>query len=225
MNTNTVKMPKGDFDSFVAKKGLEAFTKPQMDAWVTKNAELFTKATTNDFDEGESARFDEFKAELQSFTMIEVISKAENNAPLKHELMYVRESQVDWDETDDISKGGDNIEKARSGVYKDTQLNRKLGRVGQRFGGTGAKKEDGGGKPESKPDSTGNVSDNIKSSNFYNGVQAKLSINLKDGKTMSANVLDSDKKRYLKKEVTEKELVGKYFKMDNGVVKYSNPEN
>ena len=65
----------------------------------------------------------------------------------------------------------------------------------------------------------------IKSSNFYNNAQSKLTINLSNGTTMCAKVLDSDKKKYLSKKLTIDELVILYFHKENGAMKYSNPIN
>lgn len=64
----------------------------------------------------------------------------------------------------------------------------------------------------------------IKSANFYNNAQGKLSINLSDGSTMSANLLESDKKKLIKKEVKPIELTDKYFTLVNGKYVYSNPK-
>lgn len=64
----------------------------------------------------------------------------------------------------------------------------------------------------------------IKSVNFYNDAQAKLNINLSNNKTMCANVLDSDKKAYIRKEISLQKLTEKYFSKKNGIYHYSNPK-
>lgn len=62
----------------------------------------------------------------------------------------------------------------------------------------------------------------IKTATFYNGAVAKLTINLSNGKTMSANVLDSDKIKYLKNDVSINELVEKYYSIETRII-YANP--
>jgi hypothetical protein len=59
---------------------------------------------------------------------------------------------------------------------------------------------------------------------LYNNALAKLTINLSDGKTMCANVLDADKKKYIKKEIDLDYLTDKYFNLKDGKYCYSNPK-
>lgn len=60
---------------------------------------------------------------------------------------------------------------------------------------------------------------------LYNNAVAKLTINLSDGKTMCATVLDLDKKKYIKKEIDLDYLTDKYFHLTDGKYYYSNPTN
>ena len=46
---------------------------------------------------------------------------------VKSDMYFIRKSQVEFN---------DPIEKSRGGIYKDTPENRKMGRVGQKFGGS-----------------------------------------------------------------------------------------
>lgn len=396
------KITKENFDFMVKNKGLEQFTQQEFSNFIESNKGLVEKATTNQLGEDGAKAFEEFKEEINSFTVYDVLSKGENGGPLKHEIMYVREEQVKWDPQEfEKSEDGEKIEKARGGVYKDTVHNRKLGRVGQRFGGikkesgdegdgvgkkneasgkldkivdslvgdykkgktisaikanlinNGASKEmadkigklvelkakesvgepkvgefisvpylgskiegtytgeknsqgdykikrksggiiavseeqyikqkgnkEGLGNPKgeqtfkfkgtttdldeidasfaragltSKPDfnsmsikvsgdqakidkvvnsyknklkqsGNGDVLSKVKNMNFHNAPQAKININLPDGKTMSANILPDDKTKRIKKELTDKDLVKKYFKLSDGEVRYSNPK-
>lgn len=63
----------------------------------------------------------------------------------------------------------------------------------------------------------------ITSANFYNNAQAKLNINLSDGTTMCANVLDSDKISYIAKGIDLYDLVDKYYHKEGEKYRYSNP--
>lgn len=63
----------------------------------------------------------------------------------------------------------------------------------------------------------------IKNVNFYNNAAAMLNVNLSNGKTMCAKVLDTDKIKYLKKEVSVNELADKYFKYDGENFVKTNP--
>lgn len=64
----------------------------------------------------------------------------------------------------------------------------------------------------------------IRSSNIYNNATAVLNINLSNGKTMRTNLLDSDKKKYLKKELTKEQLVSKYYALDGDKATHLNPQ-
>ena len=69
----------------------------------------------------------------------------------------------------------------------------------------------------------------ITSIGFWHNANAKLHIGIDNGtttgRTMCANVLHSDLKKYLAKQVNEEELREKYFHFnENGIVQYSNPE-
>lgn len=51
------------------------------------------------------------------------------NDDLTKSVMFWREAQIEWD-----SKDSDTLTKSRSGIYKDTPVNRKKGIVGMRYG-------------------------------------------------------------------------------------------
>lgn len=59
-----------------------------------------------------------------SLTRVEVL-----NDDLTKSIVYYREQQVEWDKAQDGT-----LMKARSGVYRDTPVNRKKGIVGMRYG-------------------------------------------------------------------------------------------
>lgn len=97
------------------------------------NLEVFKSSYLNqvlvDIKKGESGDidFETFKSEISIMTPVEVIKK-----DLTREIVYIRESQVEWD--GDIVKGdlGEYLQ-VNDGVYKDTDLNKALGRVGIRY--------------------------------------------------------------------------------------------
>jgi hypothetical protein len=105
---------KGDFDAMVSFRGLETFTKSQVAGFIKDMDSIIKKGETNELGTGEKEQVDMCKAELDSLTVWNVVG----NDNLKT-VMFTRESQVD-------------IEK---GIYKDTHLNRKMGRVGKEWGG------------------------------------------------------------------------------------------
>lgn len=135
-----IKISKQDWEKFVRDNNPEIFTEDQINFWIESNKEILLKAETDDIQDKDKKLVEDFRTELSHFTKVEVMGENPDKLQkaLLHEIFYIREQQVKWDEIE--KGGGDDINKARGGVYADTSLNRKLGRVGQRYGGV--KKED-----------------------------------------------------------------------------------
>jgi hypothetical protein len=130
-----IRVSKKDFDLFVRDNNPEVFNQEAVSNWISDIKETLQKSELDELNDIEKGEIDNFKEEINSFTPVEVISP--NDDPLqkglKYETFFIREQQVEWDK---VEKGlNDDIEKSRSGVYKDTALNRKMGRVGSKFGG------------------------------------------------------------------------------------------
>ena len=127
-----IKVAKQDWDKFIRDNNPEVFTETHINQWIESNKELLQKSEANELTEEEGVLAENFKTELNHFTRIAVMGPHPDplQKSLNIETFYIREQQVDWDKAEDGE-----IEKSRGGVYKDTSMNRKLGRVGQRFGG------------------------------------------------------------------------------------------
>ncbi len=112
--SNTNNICKADFDAMVELRGLEVFTKAQVAGFAKSMDSVIKKGETNELGTEEKESVDFAKAELNSLTAWNVVDDKNIKT-----TVFVRPIQVD-------------IEK---GVYKDTHLNKKLGRVGKQWGG------------------------------------------------------------------------------------------
>lgn len=132
----------------VKKEGMEVFTQEQYNRFLEANMEVLQKGESNTLDELEKAEYEELKEEIKSFAEALVYSPSkESEFRLEKSIFYIRPKQVEWDESELIKgEDGEEIEKARSGRYTDTPLNRKMGRVGQKYG----QKKEEESKPEGK---------------------------------------------------------------------------
>ena len=150
-----ISITRKEYDREFIQKGYEEFTEDQFRKWIDLNSEVLVKGEQGMLeDDLEKAEYEGFKEEIRSFTAVEVVEPSPiSQFRIQKSIMYVRPKQVEWDEPELIKgENGEEIEKARSGKYKDTPLNRKLGRVGSPYGskkGTENKKEEGG-KPKIK---------------------------------------------------------------------------
>lgn len=131
------EITRSDFEKSLKLQGLESFNSDQVSAWLNDNKKLIEKSKVEELDELEKSALDEFKVNAGSLKKVIVV---EDN--LEKSIVFVRPQQVDWDK----DENGE-ILKSRAGTYKDTPENRKLGRVGQKFGG---KKESEGKESDSK---------------------------------------------------------------------------
>lgn len=132
------KLTNQEWETFKRRHNPEVFTKAMMDSWIEGIKEDLIKAETGEtLDEPTTKLVNNFREELQSFQKVTVIKNPENNSlnkGLVYDTYYIRPQQVEWLEQD-ITKGEtQEIEKSRYGKYKNTELNRKLGRVGVEFG-------------------------------------------------------------------------------------------
>lgn len=133
-----ISLTRKDYDKNFIQKGYEEFTEDQFRKWIDMNNEILIKGEQGDLeDDLEKAEYEGFKEEIRSFTAVEVVEPSPiSQFRIQKSIMYVRPKQVEWDEPELIKgENGEEIQKARSGKYKDTPLNRKLGRVGNPYGG------------------------------------------------------------------------------------------
>ena len=115
---------RGDFEKSLKLQGLEAFTEEQVSAWVSGTRELIEKSEREELSDIEKSSIEEFKVDVLSLKRITVVED-----DLTKSTMFIRPAQVIWD----VAEDGE-ILKARSGIYGNTPENRKLGRIGQKYG-------------------------------------------------------------------------------------------
>lgn len=162
------EITRSDFEKSLKLQGLESFNSDQVSAWLNDNKKLIEKSKVEELDELEKSALDEFKVNAGSLKKVIVV---EDN--LEKSIVFVRPQQVDWDK----DENGE-ILKSRAGTYKDTPENRKLGRVGQKFGG----KKDGGDKKKETKDVN-----NKSRKEIFNELK-------KNNKELFSNTLESVKK-------------------------------
>lgn len=148
---NNINLTKDELDKLVKSEGLEVYPQEQFNAYIEGNKELLIKGETSDLDDIEKSEYNVLQEEIKSFKRVEVYNIAENSKSIiEKSICYVRPKQVEWTEEDVLVKsedGTEQIEKAKSGIYANTKLNQKLGRVGQKYG---QKKEVDGENKNSK---------------------------------------------------------------------------
>ena len=71
------------------------------------------------------------------------------------------------------------------------------------------------------------TTETIITSSVYNNIVGKLHVGINNktrtGRTMCANLLHDDLVLWIKKNTSTSALVEKYFHLEDGVIKYSNP--
>ena len=147
------KLTRPEWETFKRRHNPEVFTKSMMDNWIEGIKEDLIKAETGEeLDEPTTKLVTNFREELQSFQKVTVINSENTtlNKGLIYEEYYIRPQQVEWFENDITKSETVDIEKSRYGKYMNTELNRKLGRVGVEFGKKGEKKEEGERTPWGK---------------------------------------------------------------------------
>lgn len=132
---------RGDFEKSLKLQGLEAFTEEQVSSWVSGTRELIEKSEREELSDIEKSSIEEFKVDVLSLKRVTVVED-----DLTKSTMFIRPAQVIWDITEDGE-----ILKARSGTYANTPENKKLGRIGQKYGS----KKGGEEKKETKSPNEG----------------------------------------------------------------------
>jgi hypothetical protein len=118
---------KGDFLTMVKLNHLEVLTQEQLDRNTQILKSYMEKALTSELSEGEKGNADAMIDDVASFQKWCVLRDDFSKA-----IVYTRREQIAWDEPERGEFG--EILKARGGVYKPTAENKKLGRVGQKYG-------------------------------------------------------------------------------------------
>lgn len=113
-----------EFEKSCKLFGYETFSDKQMEAYIQDAKSLIEKSEKEELNDIEKSQLDEFNVNCASLKQINVV-----NDDLTKSLIYFRPAQIIWDK----DENGE-IMKSRAGTYKDTPQNRKLGRVGQKFG-------------------------------------------------------------------------------------------
>ena len=112
---------RSDFEKSLKLNGLESFDENVVGEWLKDNRSLIEKSKVGELDDLEKSMLDEFKVMATSLKKVVVVEDT-----LEKSVVYVRPQQVEWDTAEDGE-----ILKSRSGIYKDTPENRKLGRYRQ----------------------------------------------------------------------------------------------
>lgn len=138
------EIARKDFNRVCELNGYETFTKEQVEGYAGHIKSLIHKSETSNLSGGEIEAINTFNEDLPELHKAIVL-----NDDLTRELVYYRERKVIFDDVIEKSEGND-IEKARTGIYANTSQNRKLGRVGRKYDPRGKKAEEDKGKPEGK---------------------------------------------------------------------------
>jgi hypothetical protein len=123
MNTIT----KGDFLQMVKLNHLEVLTQEQLSRNTQILKTYMEKALVSDLSDVEKGEANVIIDEVGSFQQWCVLRDDFSKA-----IVYTRPEQIAWDEPERGEFG--ELLKARGGVYKPTGENKKLGRVGQKYG-------------------------------------------------------------------------------------------
>ena len=103
---------KGDFDTMVKLEGLEVFNLATVTKYYDQFGNILQKGEENELTEQDNSTMALIKAEVDSLKRWVVLDDK-----FQKSVMFTRVSQVDL----------------QKGIYKDTALNKKLGRVGIEF--------------------------------------------------------------------------------------------
>jgi hypothetical protein len=121
------------FNKLVIENNYEVFEQDQMISYINSirksvNDDLFKSLS----DELKQKANDEYKSELESFKPYLVVErkKVGHDEKIVKSIKFVRDQQVIWD----VDKETNEIMKAKAGTYTNTSLNRKLMRVGAKYG-------------------------------------------------------------------------------------------
>lgn len=131
-------LTKAEFDELKKDQNWEVFTENQIKNYTIHVANLIAKSQKNELSEQENKNLTIGKAEISSFQSIKIVENI--NGHIVKSMVWVTPKQIEFTDTLEKSENGEAIQK---GIFLDTDLNRKLGRVGQELiKGCGAKKTD-----------------------------------------------------------------------------------
>ena len=205
-----INLTREELDKLIKSNDLERYTQQQFKQFVESNEEVLIKGERGELDDIEKSEYDTLIAELQSFTTVNVFDTApESKNRIVKSIEFIRPKQVEWDEIEKSEDGEEDLSKARSGVYTDTSLNRKLGRVGQKYGSKKQFTDEGDDKGKSHK--LGDVP--WESTSFHSLKEGGygLTFNTKDGKK-SVKVEGKDVEKLMSGSKEEKqEIKKKYF--------------
>lgn len=129
-----LQMTKEDLDKLIKSGEHEVITQDQFRDWIEANEEVLLKGERDELDELEKSEHTTLIAEINSYAKVDVWRHSqESKNRVEKSVVLIRPKQVEWDAIEK-SEDGEEIEKSKSGTYTDTALNRKLGRVGQKYG-------------------------------------------------------------------------------------------
>jgi hypothetical protein len=196
---NNLNLTRQELEKAVKDKGLEVYSEAQMRNFISSNEDILKSgSTTEELDELQKSEYDTMVAELRSFSAVDVYDQ--EGLTITKSTVYVRPKQVEWDEQSiEKSEDGEEIEKARSGVYTDTALNRKLGRVGQKYG-----------NKKQSSDKLGDVPWESTSFGSSAGGGYQLTFNSKDGKK-TVKVEGKDVEKLMSGSKEEKQAIKKKY--------------
>lgn len=122
-----------EYENLKKSKELDEFSPAQFHAWINSNEDLFMKGESGEFDNDlQKSEYNTLQNELAAFAKVEVWEEDKQSTIVKSEY-FIREKQVDFANEIIKSENGED-ETITKGIYRDTALNRKLGRVGAEFG-------------------------------------------------------------------------------------------
>lgn len=226
-----LEFTRTEYENLKKSKELDEFSPAQFHAWINSNEDLFMKGESGEFDNDlQKSEYNTLQNELAAFVKVGVWEEDKQSTIVKSEF-YIREKQVDF--TDEITKSengedeiitkgiyrdtalnrklgrvgtefGSQIEKSRAGTYEDTPENRKLGRVGQRYGES--KKEEMVGSGDHKTKKS-NLPENF--SDVKSVLMAKTWLENKYGKDFKGSQL-TDKEIDIYQDIKQKEKSGFY---------------
>lgn len=128
-----IKLTREQFETVKRRTNPEVFTENQISSYVINYSSLLQKSETDELDEFEKSQLDSFDQEMHSFIMIQVIDSPKEDSlqkGLTYTNLYIREPQVETIE--EIIKSEDKEDETISKlVFRDTELNKSLNRVGQ----------------------------------------------------------------------------------------------
>lgn len=129
----SLSFTRTEYENIKKSKELDEFSPAQFYTWINSNEDLFMKGESGEFDNDlQKSEYNTLQNELAAFAKVEVWEEDKQSTTVKSEY-FIREKQVDFANEITKSENGED-ETITKGIYRDTALNRKLGRVGTEFG-------------------------------------------------------------------------------------------